>query len=456
MLANNPRGIGISRRIKDSSERKRIRDILNDFNIPNSSGVVVRTAAENKTREDFTRDYTYLVNLWNDIRHKTLSSRAPSMIYEDDSIVKKSVKEYCDNDVSELVIEGDEAFNEAETFIKTLSYDRDFKITKYRGKTPLFVKYGVEEQIASLLESRVDLPSGASLILQQTEALVSIDVNSGRVTSEASIEETALKTNVEAAREIARQVRLRNLSGLIVVDFIDMFKISNRKAVEKELRDELIKDKAKVQTSRISQFGLLEISRQRTNPSLFEMSAVPCTNCSGTGFTRSVEYYAMTILRGVANVLIEANLVHNKAVCVYSAFDVSNYILNYKRIFIDILEKQCNVKVFFQGDVLLKNDRFKIDYSSEQLMSILALQDSMQDLDISKEASQDVSTDDAPERAKKQPRDRDIKRPRPPHVNKHHQQKHQRKFDTRYQDRRVGNASGVSGLFAKIKNIFGK
>ncbi len=297
LMTNTPRKIGISKKISDFQERGRIREIVGSFGVAKSSGIVVRTAGEGKSREELTQDYNYLASLWNAIREKTVKSQAPAFIHSEESLVKKILREYCDASVSEIIVEGEEIFNEVTMLAKSLGHENSIKVTNYVGKVPVFAKFNVESQITSLFLPKVEMQSGAYLVIQQTEALVSIDVNSGKVTSGNNVEETAVQTNLEASREIAKQLKLRKLAGLIVIDFIDMSKVSNRILVENEIKQCLTKDKARVHVGRISQFGLLELSRQRTDQSMFEVSGTVCSSCSGSGFVKSPEYTSMNIMR---------------------------------------------------------------------------------------------------------------------------------------------------------------
>ena len=255
-MANTPSRHGISRKIHNIGERQRIRDIISQMHQDKTGSVVVRTAGEGVAKEDIEKDYNHLSKIWSEIKKKTLSAKAPSVIHEDGSIIKNVIREYCTSETQEVIIDGKTAFMEAEQVLENPAY-KDLKLVKYASRTPLFVAHKIEDKISDLLKQTVKLKSGASLVIQQTEALISIDVNSGRSTGEVSIEETAIKTNKEAAREIARQLRLRNLSGLIVIDFIDMNQYSNRRIIEKEFKSALDQDRARVQILSISNFGLM-------------------------------------------------------------------------------------------------------------------------------------------------------------------------------------------------------
>lgn len=363
LMTNTPKKIGISKKISSVQERGRIREIVNSFNISKSSGIVVRTAAEGRTKEELLKDYNFLASLWNDVREKTVKSEAPAFIHKEETIVNKILREQVEAEITEVVIEGEEVFKEVTSFAKNLGYDKELRITEYVGKTPIFTKFGIEAQIARLFEPKVEMPSGAYLIIQQTEALVSIDVNSGRVTSGSNVEETALQTNLEAAKEIAKQLKLRKLAGLIVVDFIDMMKVANRILVENEIKNHLMKDKARVHIGRISQFGLLELSRQRTDQNVFEASGVICPECEGSGFIKSPEYLSLNVLKNIASHLASTKTKFGKCTTIFVAGNVAMHIMNFKRNLIKALEAKYNTKFIFHIDNSLKNESFKIENS---------------------------------------------------------------------------------------------
>jgi ribonuclease E len=363
LMTNTPKKIGISKKIHNIQERGKIREIVDSFGIAKTSGMVVRTAAEGKTKEELLKDYNYLALLWNQVRDKTLQAKAPAFIHREESIIKKVIREYCDSSVKEIIIEGDETFNDVNDFTDRLGYNKDIKIINYTGKVPLFMKFGVEPQITALLSPKVEMPSGAYFVIHQTEALVAIDVNSGRVTSGNNVEETAVKTNLEAAREIAKHLKLRKLAGLIVIDFIDMMRIQNRILVENEIKNSLAKDKARVHIGRISQFGLLELSRQRTDHSVHEMSGSICPECLGSGTVKSADYAAMHILRLVASNFLSSKVRLTKFTAVYVSGSVLVHIVNFKKKLVAILEKKYQTKIIFYIDNSLKNDGFRIEFS---------------------------------------------------------------------------------------------
>lgn len=363
LMTNTPKKVGISRKISNIQERGRIREIVDSFGISKLSGIIVRTAATGKSREELLKDYNYLASIWNQVREKTVKSQAPFFIHREDSLVKKIIREYSDASISEIVIEGEETFTEVSDFVKKVGYNKEIKIINYLNKVPIFSKYGVESHVLSLLSPRVVLPSGAYFIIQQTEALVAIDVNSGKVTSANNLEDTAIQTNLEAATEIARQLKLRKLSGLIVIDFIDMARTSNRILVENEIKKHLMKDKARVHIGRISQFGLLELSRQRTDQSMLESSGIICSTCGGSGFSKSPEYTSMYILRLIASNMLSTRSKIGKFTAVYLQDEVLLHIVNYKKKLVLLLEKKHNTKFVFHIDNHLKNDNFKIEFN---------------------------------------------------------------------------------------------
>ncbi len=368
-MPNSLKGNGISRKIAEADERRRIKSILTSFSIPITSSVVARTAAESVPDNDLKKDCEYLLNLWNSIRDKTLKSDAPSFIHEEDNILRRAVRDYFDPQVSEIIVEGDQGYRDVKNYLHDISDSSGVNLINYYGKSPVFTRYGVEDKIAQLFNTKVNLPSGGSLVIQQTEALVAIDINSGRATNEQDIEETATKTNLEAADEIARQIRLRNLSGLIVVDFIDMMRFSNKKSIERKLRTVMAKDRVRVQVGRISQFGLLEISRQRTRPSFFELAGNPCPTCNGASFIKSLEYIALSLLRNIDS-SIRDEVVKNggsaDGAVVNTTQSLASYILNYKRASLYEIEKTYGVMVFIHAGKSDKDENFWITFEGQK------------------------------------------------------------------------------------------
>jgi ribonuclease E len=328
LMPNTPNGGGISRKISDARTRKKLRETLTELGTPAGMSVVLRTAGAERTKTEIKRDYEYLSRLWDDIRERTLSSRAPALIYEEADIIKRSIRDIYSNDIDELLVEGGDGYRAAKEFMRMLMPSRARLVKQYGDRIPLFHRYQVETQLASMHSPTVRLPSGGYVVINQTEALVAIDVNSGRSTRERNIEETALKTNLEAADEVARQLRLRDLAGLIVIDFIDMDDRKNNRAVERRLKEAMKADRARIQLGRISGFGLLELSRQRLRPSLIEASTMQCPHCGGTGLVRSVESTALAALRAVEE---EGIRERTEELVLRVPTEVALYIFNHKR-----------------------------------------------------------------------------------------------------------------------------
>jgi len=299
LMPNTARGGGISRKITTATDRKRLKSVVSSLEVPQGMGLIVRTAGAKRTKAEIKRDYDYLLRLWENIREKTLHSIAPALIYEEEDLVKRTIRDLYDKDIDEVWVEGEAAYKEARDFMRMLMPSQAKKVQAYREPMPLFVKHRVEDHLSQIYTPVVPLRSGGYLVINQTEALVAIDVNSGRSTRERNIEATALKTNLEAAEEACRQLRLRDLAGLIVIDFIDMDESKNNRAVEKKLKDALKDDRARVQMGKISPFGLMEISRQRRRTGVLEGTTHVCEHCQGTGRVRSVESSALASLRAL-------------------------------------------------------------------------------------------------------------------------------------------------------------
>lgn len=358
LMPNSYRQGGISRKISYPEDRKRLKSIVESLNIPSGASVIVRTAGSGRTKNEIKRDYDYLVRLWNNIRDFTLLSSAPAFIHAESDLIRRTIRDLYDNNVDEVLVQGDESYRTAKDFMKMMIPAHAAKVKQYRSKTPIFCKYHVEEQIAALYSEIAYLNSGGYVVINQTEALIAIDVNSGKSTSERNIEETATKTNLEAAKEIARQLRLRDLSGLIVIDFIDMMELKNRRLVEKSLKEALITDRAKIQVGFISNFGLLEMSRQRLRPSFLEANTITCHHCSGKGFVRASESNAIMILRTIESEIYKGDY---ESVHVYASAEVVLYILNSKRADLLNIENRYNIKVMFNQDPLASHDSFSIE-----------------------------------------------------------------------------------------------
>jgi len=327
LMPNTARGGGISRKITTATDRKRLKSVVQGLDVPQGMGLIVRTAGAKRTKAEIKRDYEYLLRLWENIRENTLHSIAPALIYEEEDLVKRAIRDLYDKDIEGVFVEGEAGFKEARDFMRMLMPSQAKKVQLYRDPEPLFVKYKVEDHLSQIYSPVVPLRSGGYLVINQTEALVAVDVNSGKSTRERNIEATALKTNMEAAEETARQLRLRDLAGLIVIDFIDMDESKNNRAVEKKLKDALKDDRARIQMGKISGFGLMEISRQRRRTGVLEGTTHVCEHCNGTGRVRSVESSALATLRALEIEALkgggEATLKAPRAVALY--------ILNEKR-----------------------------------------------------------------------------------------------------------------------------
>ena len=351
LMPNTPRGGGISRKISNLADRKRLKNILDDFEIPDGMAVIVRTAGARRTKAEIRRDYEYLLKLWDEIRERTLKSTAPALIHEEGNLIKRSIRDLYSKEIDEVLVEGDEGYRTAKDFMKLLIPSHAKRVKAYKEpKIPLFQRYQVEAQIDNIQSPAVHLKSGGSIVLNSTEALVAIDVNSGRATRERNIEETALKTNLEAADEVARQLKLRDLAGLIVIDFIDMEDGRNRHAVERRLKTAMSSDRARIQIGRISAFGLLEMSRQRLRPSVIEVSSNACPTCGGSGLIRSTESTALTVLRAIEE---EGTRQRAEEIAVSVPPQVAFYILNQKRPELTAIEARYEFRVLIDADETL-------------------------------------------------------------------------------------------------------
>lgn len=359
LMPNAVKGGGISRKITNTADRKRLRDIIESIALPDTMSLIIRTAGMTRNKVEIKRDCDYLVKLWNEIREKTLHSVAPALIYQESDLIKRAIRDYYTRDITEILIEGDAGYKEAKDFIHKLIPSHAKKVKQYKDdKVPLFYKYGVEPQIDAMHNPIVQLKSGGYIVFGTTEALVAIDVNSGRATRERHIEETAFKTNLEAAEEIARQLRLRDLAGLVVIDFIDMEDQRNSEAVERRLKDAMRHDRARVQVGRISPFGLLELSRQRLRPNIMESTSLPCQTCRGTGMTRSVESSSLHVLRAIEE---EALQQKSKELNVYVPTPIALYILNQKRAHLQVIEEKWNLGVRILQDDLLTPPDYRLE-----------------------------------------------------------------------------------------------
>ncbi len=347
LMPNTARGGGISRKITDGADRKRLKEIVHDLEVPEGMGVILRTAGASRTKAEVKRDFEYLLRLWESVRELTLRSSAPTLVYEEGSLIKRAIRDLYGRDVEEVVVSGDEAYREAKEFMRMLMPSHAKNVRQHREPYPIFADSGVEAQLDAMFSNHVTLKSGGYLVINQTEALVAIDVNSGRSTREHNIEDTALRTNLEAADEVARQLRLRDLAGLIVVDFIDMEESRNNRAVERRLKDALKNDRARIQVGRISHFGLLEMSRQRIRAGVIEGSTVPCPHCAGAGAVRSTASIALHVLRVLEEALVKSSA-HDITLRTRAA--VALYILNQKRSHLQDLEHRFGVHITVAAD----------------------------------------------------------------------------------------------------------
>ncbi len=359
LMPNTDRGGGISRRITSVNDRKRLKSIIDDLDAPDGMAVIVRTAGMERAKPEIRRDFDYLLRLWDEIREVTLKSSAPALIYEEASLIKRSIRDLYTRDIGDIIVAGEESYRAARDFMRTLTPSHARRVQPYRDQSqPLFQRYQIESQIAAIHEPVVHLRSGGYIVLNQTEALVAIDVNSGRATRERNIEETALRTNVEAAEEVARQLRLRDLAGLIVIDFIDMEENRNNATVERRLKEALKNDRARIQIGRISTFGLLEMSRQRLHPSLVEASTEACAHCHGTGRVRSVESTALHVLRMAEEEIARS---FSPGVTIFVPTAVALFMLNHKRRAIEEMEQRRGVRVYLQADDELTPPEYRLD-----------------------------------------------------------------------------------------------
>ena len=357
LMPNTARGGGVSRKIGNYSDRKRLKKILNDLEVPEGMGCIIRTAGANRTKAEIKRDYTYLLRQWDSIRELTLSSTAPILIHEEGDLIRRSMRDVYSSEIDEVLVEGANGYRVAKDFMKIMMPSHARKVQQYKEDIPLFHRYQVESQLESMFSTTVTLKSGGYLVINPTEALISIDVNSGKATKERNIEKTAHKTNLEAAEEVARQLRLRDLAGLIVIDFIDMDEPRNNRAVERKMKECLKTDRARLQVGRISAFGLMEMSRQRTRPGMLEVSSHTCPMCEGTGLVRNVESSALQVLRA-----IEGEGIHSRGRKLHVAIpaDVALYILNHKRRELGDIEDRYEIQVDMEGDASMHRPHYEI------------------------------------------------------------------------------------------------
>ncbi|PFG62870.1 ribonuclease E [Thioclava sp. ES.031] len=358
LMPNTARGGGISRKITNAADRKKLKEIAGELDVPKGAGLIVRTAGAQRTKTEIKRDYEYLMRLWEQIRDLTMKAVAPAPIYEEGDLIKRSIRDLYNKDIDEVLVEGERGYRAAKAFMKMIMPSHAKNVKHYSESLPLFARHQVESYLASMFNPTVQLKSGGYIVIGVTEALVAIDVNSGRATKEGSIEETALKTNLEAADEVARQLRLRDLAGLIVIDFIDMDERKNNNAVEKRMKERLKTDRARIQVGRISGFGLLEMSRQRLRPGMIESTTQPCAHCHGTGLIRSDDSLALSVLRAIEE---EGTRKRTREVLVRAPVAVANYLMNAKREHVAVIEARYGMSVRIEAAPELVSPDFTIE-----------------------------------------------------------------------------------------------
>jgi len=366
LMPNTARGGGISRKITNAADRKRLKGVTGSLEVPEGMGLIVRTAGAQRTKAEIKRDFEYLLRLWETVRERTLESTAPCLVYEEGSLIKRTIRDLYNKDIDTVQVEGEEGYREAKDFMRMLMPSHAKKVQPYKDTQPLFQRFQIEQQLDAMFSPVVTLKSGGYLVINPTEALVSIDINSGRSTKERNIEATALKTNLEAAEEISRQLRLRDLAGLVVIDFIDMEENRNNRSVERKLKECLKSDRARIQVGRISHFGLLEMSRQRMRTGVLEGSTMQCPTCHGAGIIRSVESKALHVLRE-----IEAEAIKGRAQALTARVpdQVALYILNQKRGHLLEIEMRYGVSVYIETDLDLGPDAHRIEQASPRALT---------------------------------------------------------------------------------------
>ncbi|MFM8543001.1 MAG: ribonuclease E/G, partial [Chakrabartia sp.] len=358
LMPNTTHGGGISRKISNVADRKRLKTIMSELNLPSSMGCIVRTAGLQRTKTEIKRDFDYLARLWDDIRETTLKSQAPALVNEDSDLIKRAIRDIYNRDIDEVLVEGEAGYRKARDFMKLLMPSHVKKVKSYADPVPLYQRYGAEDQLEAMYHPVVQLKSGGYLVINPTEALVSIDINSGRSTREHGIEQTALSTNLEAAQEIARQLRLRDMAGLVVIDFIDMESNGNVRKVEKAMKAALANDRARIQVGRISQFGLLEMSRQRLRTGVLEASTRECPHCEGTGLVRTASSAGLSALRMLEE---EAARGRGSQLTLRASQEAALYVLNRKRSELGEIEARYGVMIDVQSDGQLEGARMSVD-----------------------------------------------------------------------------------------------
>ncbi len=409
LMPNTARGGGISRKITNAPDRKKLKEIASEIDVPKGAGLIVRTAGAKRTKPEIKRDYEYLQRMWEQIRELTLKSIAPANIYEEGDLIKRSIRDLYNREIDEVLVEGERGYRIAKDFMKMIMPSHAKNVRNYVDTMPLFARFQVESYLNSMFNPTVQLKSGGYIVIGVTEALVAIDVNSGRATKEGSIEETATKTNLEAAEEVARQLRLRDLAGLIVIDFIDMDERKNNAAVEKRMKDKLKTDRARIQVSRISGFGLMEMSRQRLRPGMIEATTQPCPSCHGTGLIRSDDNLALSILRQIEE---EGTKGRSLEVLVRAPVGIANFLMNQKREHIGQIEARYGLSVRIEGDPSLISPDFALEKFKtatravpEQIARVVSVDSAlMDDIDSETEADPDELPSEEDEEREQQSR----------------------------------------------------
>jgi ribonuclease E len=357
----------VSRKIEDEAQRRQLKEIVAQLAPPPGTGVIIRTAGLDRTKQELQRDMAYLLKLWETILAQAKELPAPSVVYEESDLVIRSIRDYFTPDIAEILVDDREVFKRAREFLQAIMPRYVNRIKLYRERRPIFSKYQLEEQIEAIFEDKIPLKSGGSIVIERTEAMVSIDVNSGRSTQERGMEETAFKTNMEAGEEIARQLRLRDLGGLVVIDFIDMRDRKHIQEVERSLKNALKRDKARTEMARISKFGLLEVSRQRLKPALQDETTLPCPHCKGQGLIRSKESLGLTVLRRIQAAAVKGYLLAAKAKV---PLDAANYLLNEKRDRLLKLEQEYGIRIHVEGDATLTGSLFNLVLEKKDITAL--------------------------------------------------------------------------------------
>jgi ribonuclease E len=406
LMPNTDRGGGISRKISNVTDRRKLKEVAGELEVPDGMGVIIRTAGANRTKQEIRRDFEYLMRQWDAVRDLTLKSTAPTLVYEEGNLIKRTIRDLYSKDVDEVYVEGEQGFEEAHSFMNMLMPSHADSVKHYHDHVPLFQRYGVETALDSMFNPVVRLRSGGYIVINQTEALVAIDVNSGKATREHHIEDTALKTNLEAAEEIARQLRLRDLAGLVVIDFIDMEEHRNNRSVEKRLKDCLRHDRARIQLGRISPFGLLEMSRQRLRAGMIEGATIPCPHCEGRGVIRSVGSMALRVLRAVEEYCQRERLI---AITLRISPEIALYILNHKRAQLTSIEDRHGVYIYIESKSSLAASSYEIERGTNvpfEPRKVAAKAVTVEsELEANDDVHEDEDEDDTPEAVEAEERD---------------------------------------------------